>query len=89
MNPSDEEVFRAVERLALALDAFDRDPVHRGAGFRTEEREQLCEYVDLPLGEYDVTWLLCWRGRASSEPGSPTPGATGDRAEAVDSDIQI
>ncbi len=63
-GPSDEEVFRAVERVVLALNAVDRDPVHGGAGFCTEEREQLCAYVDLTLGEYgvDVAALLARSG---------------------------
>ncbi|MER7596952.1 hypothetical protein [Streptomyces hydrogenans] len=64
VNPSDEEVFRAVERVVLALNTVDRDPVHMGAGFCTEEREQLCSYVDLTLGEYgvDVAALLARKG---------------------------
>ncbi len=64
VEPSDEEVFRAVERVVLALNAVDRDPRHGGVGFCTEEREQLCEYVDLALGDHgvDVAALLARKG---------------------------
>ncbi|MFH8838980.1 hypothetical protein [Streptomyces sp. NPDC017868] len=64
VKPSGEEVFRAVEKVVLALNAVDRDPLHKGARFCTEEREQLCEYVDLTLGEggVDVAALLARQG---------------------------
>ncbi|MFG2643549.1 hypothetical protein ACGFYP_21565 [Streptomyces sp. NPDC048370] len=64
VKPSDEEVFRAVERVVLALNAVDHDPAHSGARFCTEEREQLCDYVDLTLGEHgvDVAALLARKG---------------------------
>ncbi|MFE7772610.1 hypothetical protein ACFU5O_01650 [Streptomyces sp. NPDC057445] len=64
VKPSDEEVFGAVERVVLALNAVDRDLRHSGARFCTEEREQLCEYVDLTLGEHgvNVAALLARRG---------------------------
>ncbi|MET9883460.1 hypothetical protein ABZZ20_09955 [Streptomyces sp. NPDC006430] len=64
VKPSDEEVLRAVERVVLALNAVDRDPRHSGMRFCTEEREQLCEYVDLTLGEHgvDVAALLARKG---------------------------
>ncbi|MFF9471513.1 hypothetical protein ACF1E9_02595 [Streptomyces roseolus] len=63
-DPSGGEVFRAVERVVLALNAVDRDPVHTGAGFCIAGREQLGEYVDLTLGEYggDVAALLARKG---------------------------
>ncbi|MGW4775995.1 hypothetical protein ACWEPA_04965 [Streptomyces filamentosus] len=64
VTPSDEEIFGAVERVVLALNAVDRDPRHSRARFCTEEREQLCEYVDLTLNEHgvDVAALLARRG---------------------------
>jgi len=63
-QPSDEEVCRAIERVVLALNAVDHDPRHSGCRFATEEREQLCEYIDLTLGEHgvDVPALLARRG---------------------------
>ncbi|WP_327265270.1 hypothetical protein OG444_30820 [Streptomyces sp. NBC_01232] len=53
-EPSDEAVFGTVERVVLALNAVDGDGQHGGAGFCTEEREQLCEYIDLTLSEHGV-----------------------------------
>ncbi|MER5913049.1 hypothetical protein ABT124_21740 [Streptomyces sp. NPDC001982] len=53
-EPSDEAVFRTVESVVLALNAIDEDDQHGGAGFCTEEREQLCEYIDLTLSEHGV-----------------------------------
>ncbi|MGW4850217.1 hypothetical protein ACWEPZ_03160 [Streptomyces sp. NPDC004288] len=54
VGPSDEQVFGVVERVVLALNAVDGDGSHGGAGYCTEEREQLCEYIDLTLGEHGV-----------------------------------
>ncbi|MFJ6406081.1 hypothetical protein ACIQK9_11235 [Streptomyces hydrogenans] len=64
LEPSDDEVFGAVERVVLALNAVDGDASHGGAGYCTEEREQLCEYIDLTLGEHgvDVAALAARRG---------------------------
>ncbi|MFF0480203.1 hypothetical protein [Streptomyces sp. NPDC004435] len=64
LGPSDDEVFGAVERVVLALNAVDGDASHGGAGYCTEEREQLCEYIDLTLGErgVDVAALAARRG---------------------------
>ncbi|MEU8434127.1 hypothetical protein AB0F18_14620 [Streptomyces sp. NPDC029216] len=63
-EPSDEAVFGAVERVVLALNAIDGDAGHGGVGFCTEEREQLCEYIDLTLSEngVDVPALAARRG---------------------------
>lgn len=68
-EPSDEDVFGAVERVVLALNAIDGDGQHGGAGFCTEEREQLCEYIDLTLSEHgvDVAALAARRGIDRSE----------------------
>ncbi len=64
VEPSDEEVFGTVERVVLALNAVDGDDSHGGASYCTEEREQLCEYIDLTLGEHgvDVAALAAKRG---------------------------
>lgn len=69
VEPSDEEVFGAVERVVLALNAVDEDDSHGGAGYCTEEREQLCEYIDLTLGEHgvDVAALAARRGLDRAE----------------------
>ncbi|MGW6954382.1 hypothetical protein [Streptomyces chartreusis] len=53
-EPSDEAVFGVVERVVLALNSIDGDSRHGGAGFCTEEREQLCEHIDRILGEHGV-----------------------------------
>ncbi|MFE9628412.1 hypothetical protein [Streptomyces sp. NPDC006527] len=51
-EPYDEVVFGTVERVVLALNAIDEDGQHGGAGFCTEEREQLCAYIDLTLAKH-------------------------------------
>ncbi|MFD5771106.1 hypothetical protein ACFWIN_35460 [Streptomyces sp. NPDC127049] len=64
LEPFDDEGFGAVERVVLALNAVDGDASHGGAGCCTEQREQLCEYIDLTLGEngVDVAALAARRG---------------------------
>ncbi|MFF6868971.1 hypothetical protein [Streptomyces sp. NPDC012450] len=64
LEPSDDEVLGTVERVVLALNTVDGDASHGGAGYCTEEREQLCEYIDLTLGEHgvDVAALAARRG---------------------------
>ncbi|ULR50708.1 hypothetical protein [Streptomyces deccanensis] len=66
---SDEVVFGTVEGVVLALNAIDGDGQHGGAGFCTEEREQLCEYIDSTLSEHgvDVAALAARRGIDRSE----------------------
>ncbi|MFF7392481.1 hypothetical protein ACFZAE_29055 [Streptomyces scabiei] len=63
-EPSDEVVFGTIEGVVLALNAIVGDGQHGGAGFCTEEREQLCEYIDLTLSEHgvDVAALAARRG---------------------------
>ncbi len=63
LEPTDDEILGAVERVVLALNAVDGDASHDGAGYCTEEREQLCEYIDLTLGEHGG------RGCSGSEEG--------------------
>ncbi|WP_415936280.1 hypothetical protein [Streptomyces sp. 039-1] len=48
----DETVFAVVERVVLALNAVNE--VHGGAAFETDEREQLCHYIDHSLTEHGV-----------------------------------
>ncbi|MFD8789926.1 hypothetical protein [Streptomyces vinaceus] len=63
-EPYDVAVFGTVERVVLALNAIDRDTQHGGPHFCTEEREQLCAYIDLTLSEHkvDVAALAAGRG---------------------------
>jgi hypothetical protein len=49
---SDEKVFAVVERVVLALNAVDE--AHDGAAFETDEREELCDYIDQSLTEHGV-----------------------------------
>ncbi|WP_189718102.1 hypothetical protein [Streptomyces phaeofaciens] len=48
----DEKVFAVVERVVLALNAVDE--AHDGAAFETDEREELCDYIDQSLTEHGV-----------------------------------
>ncbi|MFD5234346.1 hypothetical protein ACFWJ5_38700 [Streptomyces qaidamensis] len=49
---NDEGVFAVVERVVLALNAVDE--AHDGAAFETDEREELCDYIDQSLTEHGV-----------------------------------
>lgn len=49
---SDEHVFAVVERVVLALNAVDE--AHNGSAFETDEREELCDYIDESLTEHGV-----------------------------------
>ncbi|MFF9806052.1 hypothetical protein ACF1G5_13120 [Streptomyces coeruleorubidus] len=49
---SDEQVFAVVERVVLALNAVDE--AHNGSAFETDEREELCDYIDESLTEHGV-----------------------------------
>lgn len=68
-EPSDEVVFANIEGVVLALNAINGDGQHGGAGFCTEEREQLCEYIDRTLSEHgvDVAALAARQGIDRSE----------------------
>ncbi|MFJ6391285.1 hypothetical protein ACIQJT_27165 [Streptomyces sp. NPDC091972] len=48
----DEQVFAVVERIVLALNAVDE--AHNGGAFETDEREELCDYIDESLTEHGV-----------------------------------
>ncbi|MFI0990047.1 hypothetical protein [Streptomyces exfoliatus] len=63
-EPSDAEVFGVIEKVVLALNAVDENDSHGGACYCTDEREQLCEYIDATLGEHgvDVAALAARRG---------------------------
>ncbi|MCX5093699.1 hypothetical protein OOK36_33385 [Streptomyces sp. NBC_00365] len=49
---SDEQVFALVERVVLALNALNE--AHDECAFETDEREQLCLYIDEALTEQGV-----------------------------------
>lgn len=63
----DEQVFEAIKRVVLALNEINED--HDGAGYETEEREQLCLYIDQALTErgIDVAALAARRGISRTE----------------------
>jgi hypothetical protein len=51
-DPSDEQVFGAVEHVVVALNVIDDN--YSGAAFETGEREVLCTYIDKTLGEAGI-----------------------------------
>ncbi|MBL3671653.1 hypothetical protein JL475_38535 [Streptomyces sp. M2CJ-2] len=51
-DAGDEQVFAVVERVVLALNAVDE--VHNESAFDTDEREELCDYIDQSLTEHGV-----------------------------------
>ncbi|MFI9603783.1 hypothetical protein ACIHCX_28710 [Streptomyces sp. NPDC052043] len=51
-NAADEQVFGVVERVVLALNAVNE--AHNGGAFETDEREELCDYIDQSLTEHGV-----------------------------------
>ncbi|WP_326709620.1 hypothetical protein OG758_09815 [Streptomyces sp. NBC_01474] len=54
-DASDERIFDAVQRVVLALNAVNDE--HDGAAYETDEREQLCHYIDEALAEQGVNVL--------------------------------
>ncbi|MDG5806925.1 hypothetical protein P9869_30525 [Streptomyces ossamyceticus] len=52
--PSDAEVFDSIKTVVLHLNTINEDDQHGGAGFCTDEREQLCEYIDQTLNEHGI-----------------------------------
>jgi hypothetical protein len=60
--PSDDQVIAAVEHTVLALNEVNRE--HDCAGYETDEREQLCDYIDKTMTEagIDVVALTSRRG---------------------------
>ena len=63
----DEQVFAVVERVVLALNAVNE--AHDKCAFETDEREQLCLYIDEALAErgVDVAALTASRGLGRHE----------------------
>ncbi|MFF8975154.1 hypothetical protein [Streptomyces sp. NPDC014995] len=66
-DQDDEQVFEAVKRVVLALNEINED--HDGASYETEEREELCLYIDQTLTEHgiDVPALAARRGISRTE----------------------
>ncbi|MER6154852.1 hypothetical protein ABT147_04815 [Streptomyces sp. NPDC001868] len=66
-DQDDEQAFKAIERVVVALNEINED--HDGAGYETEEREQLCLYIDQTLTEHgiDVPALAARRGITRTE----------------------
>ena len=55
VSPSDEDILGVVKRLVLALNTINQQHVHTGqVGYETDEREQLCDYIDASLSEAGV-----------------------------------
>ncbi|MBG0830197.1 hypothetical protein HS041_20750 [Planomonospora sp. ID67723] len=63
---SDDHVFAAVERVAVALNTIDAEC---GVGFDTLDREDLCDYIDASLSGagIDVDALAARRGIGRAE----------------------
>jgi hypothetical protein len=61
-DPSDDDVFGAIERVVLVLNAVNEE--YDQAAYETEEREQLCAYIEDTLTEagVDVDALAARRG---------------------------
>ncbi|TDB82204.1 hypothetical protein E1264_31690 [Actinomadura sp. KC216] len=51
-DPADDEIFAAIERVVLALNKVNDD--YDGAVYETDEREQLCEYIERSLAEAGI-----------------------------------
>jgi hypothetical protein len=68
-EPPDDQVFDTIKHVVLRLNAIDDDSHHGGAGYYTDEREQLCEYIDQTLTEHgiDVAALAARRGIGRAE----------------------
>ncbi|MGY3204623.1 hypothetical protein [Streptomyces sp. TE5632] len=66
-SQGDEQVFAAIKRIVLLLNQINED--HDGAGYETEEREELCLYIDQTLTEHgiDVPALAARRGISRTE----------------------
>ena len=66
-DPSDDEVFAAIERVVLVLNAVNYE--YDEAAYETEEREELCAYIEETLTEagVDVDALAARRGLTRHE----------------------
>ncbi|MFE1801808.1 hypothetical protein ACFW9L_37375 [Streptomyces sp. NPDC059517] len=66
-DQDDGEAFEAIKRVVLMLNGINED--HDGAGYETQEREELCLYIDQTLTEHgiDVPALAAGRGIGRTE----------------------
>ncbi|MFF3876248.1 hypothetical protein [Streptomyces sp. NPDC001978] len=48
----DAQIFGVVERVVMALNAVNE--AHDGSAYETDEREQLCDFIDQSLTEHGV-----------------------------------
>lgn len=66
-DEDDEQVFEAIKSVVLVLNEINEE--HDGAGYETEEREELCLYIDQILTEHgvDVPALAARRGIGRTE----------------------
>ncbi|MFJ5278192.1 hypothetical protein [Streptomyces parvulus] len=66
-DQDDEKAFEAIKRVILVLNGINED--HDGAGYETQEREELCLYIDHALAEHgiDVPALVARRGISRTE----------------------
>ena len=64
---TDGQVFAAIERVVLALNAVNDE--YHGAAYETDERERLCQYIDDALAAVgvDVPGLAARRGIGPGE----------------------
>ncbi|MFE5210373.1 hypothetical protein [Streptomyces sp. NPDC056600] len=51
-QPTDAQVFACVEKVVLALNAVNER--FGGAAYETDEREELCDYIDATLSECGI-----------------------------------
>jgi hypothetical protein len=52
VEADDAQILDVVERVVLALNAVNE--AHDGSAFETDEREELCDYIDESLSEHGV-----------------------------------
>ncbi|WP_242432722.1 hypothetical protein [Streptomyces sp. Root1310] len=66
-DQDDEQVFEAIKRVVLVSNEINEE--HDGAGYETQEREELCLYIDQTLMEHgiDVPALAAGRGISRTE----------------------
>ncbi|MCX5266403.1 hypothetical protein [Streptomyces sp. NBC_00199] len=76
-DQDDKKAFEAIKRVVLVLNEINED--HDCAGYETQEREELCLYIDHTLTEHGIDSQLWQRGEASASPRSQTIGETGSR----------
>ncbi|MEW2406805.1 hypothetical protein [Streptomyces griseoviridis] len=66
-DQDDEQVFEAIKHVVLVLNEINED--HDSPGYETEEREELCLFIDRTLAEHgiDVSALAARRGISRTE----------------------